>query len=265
MPIECSVEILVIGSEQFYTLDAVLMGIAFGLQNTLGNLCDELIYQNEFDHRCYELGIPCQREVEVRVTHGDFIKSYFLDLLIAQGLIYELKTVQALAPIHYAQLINYLMLTGTHHGKLINFRPKSVESRFVSTRMNRGDRMVFHVFDSSWCSNHESGNLKATLIELLTDWGAFLDMNLYREALLHLLAGPESGLFPVAIQIGGRPAGFQKMCLLNPEQAWYLSAIRMNLHAHENQIRRLVQHSALTSIHWINLNHGEITLKSLQK
>jgi GxxExxY protein len=235
------------------------------LQNSLGKLCDERIYQSEFAHRCDKLRIPCQREVEVRAIHGSFVKSYFLDVLIDQGAIYELKTVQALAPNHQAQLLNYLMLTGTHDGKLINFRAKSVESRFVSTSMNRDDRMSYRLSDSTWCSNQESERLKSTLVELLADWGAFLDMNLYREALRHLLEGPESGQFPVAIQIGDRAAGFQNMCLLNREQAWHLSAIRINLATHETQIRRLLQHTALTSIHWINLNHREITLKTIQK
>lgn len=265
MPVECSVEIRAIGQERFHTLDIMLMGIAFELQNTLGNLCDEQIYQSEFSHRCNDLGIHCQREVEVRVIRGSFVKSYFLDLLIDHGLIYEFKTVQALAPIHHSQLINYLLLTGTCHGKLVNFRPKSVESRFVSTRMNRDDRMSYRLAEATWRCNPESTRLKAALAELLADWGAFLDINLYREALLHLMDGPECGVFPVPIQIGNRAVGHQNMCMLNPEQAWHLSAVRINQCVHEIQIRRILQHTPLTSIHWINLNHRDITLKTLQK
>jgi GxxExxY protein len=265
MPVEIPVEIQTIGQRRFHELDTALMGIAFELQNSLGNLCDERIYQSELAYRCDKVGIQCHREVEVRVFHRSFVKSYFLDLLVELGVIYEFKTVRALAPSHHSQLLNYLLLTATHHGKLVNFRTKSVESQFVSTNLSHDERKSYHLSDSNWHETDESFRLKATLIDLLADWGAFLDINLYRDALLHLLNGPESGLFPVAIQLQGRTAGFQNMCLLNSEQAWHLSALKTHLQAHENQIRRLLHHTHLTSIHWINLNHREITLKSLQK
>ena len=125
--------------------------------------------------------------------------------------------------------------------------------------------MSCHLSDSNWHGNNESDRLKASLLGLLADWGAFLDLNLYREALLHLLDGPESGLIPIPIQIEDKTMGIQKMCLLSPEQAWHISAVRTNQRAHENQIRRLFQHTSLTFIHWINLNHREITLKSFKK
>lgn len=44
-----------------------------------------------------------------------------MDLLIDERLIVELKSVEALAPIHTAQLISYLRLTSMHLGLLINF------------------------------------------------------------------------------------------------------------------------------------------------
>ena len=50
------------------------------------------------------------------------------------------KTVTALNDSHKQQLINYLLLTGIKHGKLINFRPASVEYSFVSTTLTNEDR-----------------------------------------------------------------------------------------------------------------------------
>jgi GxxExxY protein len=44
-----------------------------------------------------------------------------LDLLIAESLVVELKSVEALAPIHTAQLLSYLRATGHTLGLLINF------------------------------------------------------------------------------------------------------------------------------------------------
>ncbi len=265
MPVKCSVEVSAMEQDRFHALDKVVMRLAFDLQNTLSRLCDERIYQDELAMRCGELGIPCHREVELRVFHRTFEKSYYLDLLVEQSAVYELKTVESLSPAHQNQLIHYLLLTGTHHGKLINFRSPSVESRFVSSQLNHPDRVKFQISESEWRRCDGSTLLKSTLVELLEDWGTFLDISLYREALLHLLDGPEAGIIPVAIQLSGRTVGFQKMCLLTSEIAWHLSAIKISLQAHETHIRRLMNHTRLKSILWINLNKNLVTLRTLQK
>ena len=62
-------------------------------------------------------------EVPVPVVY-DGIKleaGYKLDLLVEDTVIVELKAIEALAPIHQAQIISYLKLTGKPIGLLINF------------------------------------------------------------------------------------------------------------------------------------------------
>jgi GxxExxY protein len=46
---------------------------------------------------------------------------YRLDLLVASSVVVEVKSVEELAPIHEAQLLTYLKLTGVKIGLLINF------------------------------------------------------------------------------------------------------------------------------------------------
>jgi GxxExxY protein len=46
---------------------------------------------------------------------------YRIDLLVQDQVIVELKAVDALMPIHEAQLLSYLKLSGLHLGLLINF------------------------------------------------------------------------------------------------------------------------------------------------
>ena len=46
---------------------------------------------------------------------------YRIDVLVADELILELKSVDALLPLHSAQLLTYLRLSGLRHGYLINF------------------------------------------------------------------------------------------------------------------------------------------------
>jgi GxxExxY protein len=47
-----------------------------------------------------------------------------LDLFVAREVIVELKTVERILPVHEAQLLTYLRLTGTEVGLLINFNVK---------------------------------------------------------------------------------------------------------------------------------------------
>lgn len=74
------------------------------------------------------------RELELRGISFEFEKplpleykgvrldcGYRLDLLVADVVIVEVKSVEALAPIHEAQLLTYLKLTGVKVGLLINF------------------------------------------------------------------------------------------------------------------------------------------------
>lgn len=56
---------------------------------------------------------------------------YRLDLFVEQRVIVELKTVSALAPIHRAQLLSYLKLSGNRVGLLINFHVLSLKDAIV--------------------------------------------------------------------------------------------------------------------------------------
>jgi len=49
---------------------------------------------------------------------------YRLDLLVENKLIIEIKSVEVLAPVHYAQLLTYLKLSDLRLGLLINFNTK---------------------------------------------------------------------------------------------------------------------------------------------
>ena len=60
---------------------------------------------------------------DVRIDCG-----YRIDLLVEGQVIVELKAVQALEPIHEAQLLSYLKLSDCHVGLLINFNVKLLKA-----------------------------------------------------------------------------------------------------------------------------------------
>jgi len=266
MPIECSVELDRVGQERFHALDRTVMRHVFDIHNTLGRFCHEKVYQEELAQRCRESGASVHREVLVRASHEGFSKPYYMDMLVERGVIYELKAAESLDKAHERQVINYLLLSDVGHGKLVNFRPASVEWRFVSTRLRRQDRTQVKWIDSEWRGDDGMSRLFCeTLRNLLADWGAFLDAGLYREALLHHLAGPETGVREIDIQMRGRVIGRQRQCMLNAGTAWHLSSVRCHVHAYEKHLVRFLRHTPLERMQWANLDHRTVTLKTLEK
>lgn len=265
MPVECEIEFESVSQDEFHCLDKSVMRHAFDIHNSMGRFCDERIYQNELAVRCQNSGFETQREVEIRLAHGSFSKSYFTDILVNRSTIYELKTVNTLALSHENQLINYLLLTEACHGKLLNLRSLSVQSRFVSTTFTRQDRMKYRVNTTCWANDDKiSNDFRDRLLGIVEDWGVCLDLNAYREALLHFTGGSEAGFLPVALYNRERIIGFQKMNLLTSDTAWHLTAIKSNRAAHEKHVLRLLNHTRLKRLHWINLTQSEIHLRTIK-
>lgn len=239
---------------------------AFDIQNEFGRLCDEAIYQNELVFRCQQDGIETLAEATILLEHQDFKKLHFIDLLAASGGVYELKTARALNKQNELQLINYLLLTGTHHGKLINFRPPAVEYRFVSTSLTPKDRFAFSINTQKWrCADDESAFVQEQVVALLEDWGAFLGADLYKQAIVHLLGGEERVLCPVQMLKGGRLLGKQNIIFLNPTTSLHISAVSKNLSSYERHLQKALNHTTLKNTQWINFNKHTIQMITLQK
>lgn len=264
MPIECPCRIRTLGQDDFHKVDRIIMGLAFDIHNRMGRFFDEAIYQAELATKVRNAGLEVEREMEVRVSHQEFSKSYFADLLVNEGCIYELKTASGLNGDHQKQLLHYLLLSSLNHGKPINFRGSSVESRFVSTRLDFKSRTNFSIDTQRWISSSE--NCPAVierLRSLLLDWGSYLEISLYRDALMHFFAVPETGIQPIDIVIDGRTVGQKRMCLLAPGVAWHFSAIREHFQSYETHLQRCIDHARLTAIQWVNFNGGFITIVTL--
>lgn len=81
----------------------------------------------------YELtqrGLRVEQQKPLPLIHKDVRLDcgYRLDLLVEDVLIVELKAVEAFTPIHQAQLISYLKLSGCKLGLLINFNVTSLRT-----------------------------------------------------------------------------------------------------------------------------------------
>ena len=99
-----------------------VIGAAIEVHRTLGPGFLESVYEQALG---IELGlrrIAYARQKPVELCYKGYpIGESRLDLFVEEMLIVELKAVEALAPIHTAQVISYLKATGCQLGLLINF------------------------------------------------------------------------------------------------------------------------------------------------
>lgn len=73
-------------------------------------------------------GLSVIQQAPINVYYnGQLVGEYYADLLVEDKVIVELKTVEALADEHYAQLLNYLKATEIQVGLLLNFGPSEPE------------------------------------------------------------------------------------------------------------------------------------------
>ncbi|MCH7939737.1 MAG: GxxExxY protein [Candidatus Marinimicrobia bacterium] len=99
-----------------------VIGAAIEVHRALGAGFLESVYEEalciELDHK----NIPYQRQYPIAVNYRDrSVGEGRLDLLVGEKLIVELKAIEAIAPIHMAQVISYLKTTGFNLALLINF------------------------------------------------------------------------------------------------------------------------------------------------
>jgi len=265
MPIEYAFKPYIISKDDFYTLDYQVMGLAFAIHKDMGRLWNEKIYQNELAYRCHKAGFEkVDTEVLIKVSYLDFLKCFYVDLVLNDAVIYELKTVQCLTGEHQQQVLNYLFLLGVQHGKLINMRPPSVEARFVSTRLIPDKRYDYKIEDNYWQElDDDSIKLKNLIMNLLNEWGAFLDTTLFYDAIIHFNGGEENVVKTIEARDDSHTMGRQKIHLINSKVAFKISSMTKDEKYYEHNLRNFLNYTSLKAIQWINFNHDLIIFKTL--
>jgi GxxExxY protein len=99
-----------------------IIGAAIEVHRILGPGLLESVYEEAL---CVEMqlrGISFRRQVEIDVNYkGHLIKGQRIDLMVADEVIVELKSVTHLPEVAIAQALSYLKATGRRRGLLINF------------------------------------------------------------------------------------------------------------------------------------------------
>jgi len=103
-----------------------VIGVALDLHRSLGPGLLESVYENALAYDLIKSGLDVKTQVPMPFIYKEIKMEtgYRLDIVIENKLIIEIKSVETLAPVHYAQVLTYLKLSGIKLGLLINFNTK---------------------------------------------------------------------------------------------------------------------------------------------
>jgi len=100
----------------------VVLDSAFEVYTILGPGFVERVYEDAMGHELTLRNAPFERQKPIIVPYkGLHIEGQRLDLVVGGLVIVEIKAVDAIHPIHQAQLMSYLKATGLRLGFIINF------------------------------------------------------------------------------------------------------------------------------------------------
>lgn len=104
-------------------ISKIVVDLGFKIHKQYGPGLFESVYEEIFCYEWLKTGIPFSRQQAVPLVHEEIkLEAGFrADVIIDNKVILELKSVEALADVHYKQVQTYLKLTGLKLALLINF------------------------------------------------------------------------------------------------------------------------------------------------
>ena len=116
--------------EDINQLTYQIIGCAYEVQHILGPGLLESTYETCL---CYELekaGIKYEKQKELIINYKGvrLDNGYRIDILVENNIVIELKSVEALLPVHTAQIMTYIKLSKKRIGLLINFNVTNLQN-----------------------------------------------------------------------------------------------------------------------------------------
>jgi GxxExxY protein len=260
MPITTAVPLRHYCQEEFAKIAYEVVHHAFEVHDSLGRIFHESIYRSSMNRI---LGKRAIHELPIYLTHQEFRKELYMDLVVDLGCPFELKATSNLTDTHQSQLIQYLMLTGLSHGKLINFGAERVEHRFINCHETLDQRRQFQVEYFEWHSSKPTDRLEQTVVSLVRDWGTGLSRLLYHEAILALMGAAEQGQQFTDTYWRGEKTGRQPIDLIERGVAIKITCKKNDLDHYESHLQRLLANTDLQCILWVNIVSGTVRLQRI--
>lgn len=106
-----------------------IIGTAIELHKSIGAGLLESVYETTLAFDLREKGMEVQQQVPMPLVYKEVKQEigYRIDLIVDNKVLVEIKSVETLAPVHFAQTLTYLKLSGLKLGLLINFNSTTLK------------------------------------------------------------------------------------------------------------------------------------------
>lgn len=104
-------------------LSSIIVDSCVKVHKTLGPGLLESVYEEVLSYELQKRGLYVERQMNIPVVY-DSVRmdiGFRADIVVERSLILELKSVEAVQPVHKKQLLTYLKLTNMRLGLLLNF------------------------------------------------------------------------------------------------------------------------------------------------
>lgn len=119
-------------------LTSKILEACFEVSNELGVGYVESVYEKALLIALRQKGIEAVAQVPLKVKfRGVIVGDFVADLIVEGIVILELKAVENLSTVHFAQLLNYLKSTGIQVGMVINFGNTKLQYRRFENRFDK--------------------------------------------------------------------------------------------------------------------------------
>ena len=120
-----------------------IIGRAIEAHRHLGPGLTEIAYERALARELTDAGIGFVRQVAIPVSYkGEVIAEYRPDFIVSDLVVLEIKSVDRVTPVHEAQMLTYLRVTGRELGFVLNFNTAVLRHGIHRVVLQRGSRSL---------------------------------------------------------------------------------------------------------------------------
>ena len=111
-------------------ISRIIVDVCYKIHTGLGPGLFESVYEKILDFELTERGLITKTQQAIPIVWNDlkFEHGFRADIIVEDKVIIEIKSVEAIAPVHQKQLLTYLRLTDLKLGLLINFNEALIKN-----------------------------------------------------------------------------------------------------------------------------------------
>ncbi len=111
-------------------ISKIVVDVCYKIHTTLGPGIFESVYENILEYELIERGLNITRQQPIPVIWKEikFDQGFRADIIVENKVIVEIKSIEAIAPVHQKQLLTYLRLTDLKLGLLVNFNEALIKN-----------------------------------------------------------------------------------------------------------------------------------------